>query len=53
MLAKFQVFTAASMKMRVFLYVALCSLVEIHRRFRGAYCLHHQGDEKATREKLG
>jgi hypothetical protein len=24
--------------------VAPCSLVEIDRRFRGAYCLHHQGD---------
>jgi hypothetical protein len=25
--------------------VAPCSLVEVYRRFRGAYCLHHQGDE--------
>jgi hypothetical protein len=32
--------TAASMKFRVFWDVAPCS----HRRFRGAYCLHHQGD---------
>jgi hypothetical protein len=23
--------------------VAPCSLVETYRRFRGAYCLHHQG----------
>jgi hypothetical protein len=22
-----------------------CSLVEVDRRFRGAYCLHHEGDE--------
>jgi hypothetical protein len=21
-----------------------CSLVEVYRRFRGVYCLHHQGD---------
>jgi hypothetical protein len=32
------------MKMTVFWDVAPCSLVEIYRRFRGAYCLHHQGD---------
>jgi hypothetical protein len=25
--------------------VALCSLVEVDHRFRGACCLHHQGDE--------
>jgi hypothetical protein len=25
--------------------VAPCSLVEVYRRFRGACCLHHQGDE--------
>jgi hypothetical protein len=24
--------------------VAPCSLVDIYRRFRGVYCLHHQGD---------
>jgi hypothetical protein len=27
--------------------VAPCSLVEIDRRLRDAYCLHHQGDESA------
>jgi hypothetical protein len=31
--------------MAVFWVVAPCSLVEVYRRFRGAYCLHHQGDE--------
>jgi hypothetical protein len=31
------------MKFRVFLDVAPCSHVEVYRRFRGAYCLHHQG----------
>jgi hypothetical protein len=25
--------------------MAQCSLVEVGRRFRGAYCLHHQGEE--------
>jgi hypothetical protein len=24
--------------------IALCSLVQVYRRFRDAYCLHHQGD---------
>jgi hypothetical protein len=40
----FQILTAASMKMTVFWNVAPCSLVEIDRRFRDSYCLHHQGD---------
>jgi hypothetical protein len=31
------------MKMSIFRDVALCSMVETDRRFRGAYCLHHQG----------
>jgi hypothetical protein len=38
----FQVLTAASMNMTVFWEVVLCCLVEIDRRFRGTYCLHHQ-----------
>jgi hypothetical protein len=42
---RFQVLTAASTKMTVFWDVALCSLAENDRRFRGAYCLHQQGDE--------
>jgi len=29
--------------MPVFWDVALCSLIEVHRRFKGAYCNHHQG----------
>jgi hypothetical protein len=33
------------MKIRAFWYVAPCSLVGVDQRFRGAYCLHHQGDE--------
>jgi hypothetical protein len=35
---------AVSMKMTAFWDVAPCDLVEIDQRFRGAYCLHHQGD---------
>jgi hypothetical protein len=31
--------------MALFRVVAPCSLVEVYRRFRGACCLHHQGDE--------
>jgi hypothetical protein len=26
-------------------YIAPCSIVEVDRRFRGAYCLRRQGDE--------
>jgi hypothetical protein len=41
---RFQVLAAMSIKMTVFWDVAPWSLVEIDRRFRGAVCLHHQGD---------
>jgi hypothetical protein len=43
---RFQVLTAASMKMTVFGDIAPCSLVDVHRRFRSVYCLHHHGDEQ-------
>jgi hypothetical protein len=36
------------MKVTVFWDVAPCSLVKIDRRFRAAYCLHHQGDRQTT-----
>jgi hypothetical protein len=42
---KFHVLTAASMKIAVFWDVAPCSLVQVYRRFRGVYYLHHQGDK--------
>jgi hypothetical protein len=32
------------MKMAVFWVVAPCRLVRVYRRFRGLYCLHHQGE---------
>jgi hypothetical protein len=34
-------------KTTAFWDIAPCILVEIDRRFRGAYCLHHQGDESS------
>jgi hypothetical protein len=40
---RFEVPTAASMKMLVSCVVAPCILVKVYRRFRGASCLHHQG----------
>jgi hypothetical protein len=42
---RFEIPTAASMKMAVFWVVAPCSLVEVYRRFRGTCSLHHQGDD--------
>jgi hypothetical protein len=38
---RFQVLTAANMKMAVLGVVEPCSLVEVHRRFRCACCLHN------------
>jgi hypothetical protein len=38
-LVRFRVLTAASMKMAVFWVVALCSLVEVYKRFRFQKCL--------------
>jgi hypothetical protein len=42
--ARFQVLTVASMKFRVFWDVLPYSEVDVDQRFRGVYCLHHQGD---------
>jgi hypothetical protein len=33
------------MKIRAFWDIAQCSLVVVDRRFRGAYCLHEQGND--------
>jgi hypothetical protein len=38
----------ANKKITAYWNIAPCSLVEVDRRFRGAYCLHHQGDEINT-----
>jgi hypothetical protein len=42
---RFEVFTAASMKLSVVWDIAPCSLVGVDWRFRGVYCLHYQGDQ--------
>jgi hypothetical protein len=36
------------MKITVTGDVVPCSLVEVYQRFRGACCLHHQGNEYTT-----
>jgi hypothetical protein len=41
---RFHVLTVASVKMTAFWDIAPCSLVDVDRRFRGAYCLHHQSN---------
>jgi hypothetical protein len=41
---RFEVLTSERMKMAVFWVVAPCSLVEVYRRFKGACCLHHEGE---------
>jgi hypothetical protein len=42
---RLQVLKAANIKMTAFLDVARCSLVQVYRCFRGAYCLHpHDGE---------
>jgi hypothetical protein len=43
---RFELLTASSMKMAVSWDVAPCSLIETGRSFRGAHCLHHQGDDR-------
>jgi hypothetical protein len=39
---RFQVLTASSIKVTVFWDLASCSLIEINRSSRSAYCIHHQ-----------
>jgi hypothetical protein len=49
---RFQVLTAAGMKMMAFWAIAPCNIVEVYRRFRGAYCFYHQGYESLYDRKL-
>jgi hypothetical protein len=46
-----QVLTAI-LKTTVFWVVTPCSKVELYRRFRGACCLHHQGDLQQPRRRI-
>jgi hypothetical protein len=39
-------FCRVHLKMTVFWDVAPCRLVEVYRRFRGAYCFHHRGNHR-------
>jgi hypothetical protein len=41
-----QVLTSASMNMTAFCDISPCNLVEADRHFRGAYCFHHQDDDR-------
>jgi hypothetical protein len=43
------VLTTASVKMTAFWEMSLCSLAEVNRRFRGAYCLHRHPDVELQR----
>jgi hypothetical protein len=38
--------------MTAFWIIPLFSFVEADRRFKGAYCLHHHGDEISNRYKI-
>jgi hypothetical protein len=40
---RFEVLTAGTMNRTMFWVAALHSVIEVNRRFRGAYCLHHKG----------
>jgi hypothetical protein len=44
LLIYFQVRPTNLLRMRAFWDIAPCSLVGVDRRFKGAYCPHHQGD---------
>jgi hypothetical protein len=41
---RFQVLTAAAIEMTVFWIIAQCSLIQVDRRFRGAFYRLYQGD---------
>jgi hypothetical protein len=46
---RFQVLKAASIKMTSFRDIAPCSLIEVDRRFRRAYCLYRRPDDGGRR----
>jgi hypothetical protein len=43
--------TKVPLKVTDFWDIAPCSIFEANRRFRSVYCLHHQDDEYAVRQK--
>jgi hypothetical protein len=45
---RFQVLTAASMKMTAFWKIVPCSLAEVDTRFRDAYCFYRPDDGSST-----
>jgi hypothetical protein len=47
----FQVLMVVGRKMTAFWDIVLCNLVGVGQRFRGAYCLHHQGDDHHDDER--
>jgi hypothetical protein len=44
-LCEIQVLTVMNVIMRAFWDIVPCSLIKVDQHFRGAYRLHHQGDE--------
>jgi hypothetical protein len=38
-----------NLKMAAIWDIATCSLVQVHRLFRGAYCLHHRPDDVGSK----
>jgi hypothetical protein len=46
-LVRFQVLTAASMMFRIVFWDVLPCKMIVDQRFRGAYCLHHQGSSSS------
>jgi hypothetical protein len=49
---RFHVLTAPSMKMTAFWDTVPCSFMELDRRLRGVYCLHHQNDGSTSTRLL-
>jgi hypothetical protein len=43
---RFHIFTATNNKTTAFLDITPCSVIEIYRRFRGAYCFHRLSDDE-------
>jgi hypothetical protein len=44
--------TTNKMEVTVFCDVGPCTLIDVNRRFRGAYCLRHQGIASETSVRI-